>query len=183
MGKRFGLWAIGTVLVLAAGCSSTGPLSGVVEDNSDSTNAEPRDAPDALDSPDDREMEAPTEVLEPCPERPREQMTQTVTRQTEAFAVGDFELAYSFASPSFRASIDLERFTALISESYGPLTATTQLRFGDCLINVDGGYGTLDTRFDQDGASVFGLRYVLSETPEGWRVDGASDLQLIGGGA
>jgi hypothetical protein len=86
------------------------------------------------------------------------------------------------ASPSFRAAVPQAVFEQLIGNSYGPLLRTTDLSFESCLIEREQNFATLDARFTQGGIDVFGLRYVVSETEEGWRVDGASDLEVVGSG-
>jgi hypothetical protein len=121
-------------------------------------------------------------VLTECDAGERGGMEGTIVAQTSAFADGDFERAYSYASPSFQSAVTLDAFTQLIASSYGPLIDQAELRFGDCLSDSNRGLGTMDARFDQDGIDVFAIRYVLQETDEGWRVDGASNLELIGQG-
>ena len=116
-----------------------------------------------------------------CDAAQRVGMEETVSSQTEALVQGDYATAYAYASPSFQSSVDLDSFTSLIEASYGPLTQTTEIRFGECLVGGDRGFGTLDARFDDGGQTVFGLRYVLEETANGWRVGGATSLTIVGG--
>ena len=71
-------------------------------------------------------------------------------------------------------------FSQLIQNSYGPLTQSARLVYGDCLVDESTSVATLDVRFDQWGEVVFALRYVLTEDADGWRVDGASSIELIG---
>lgn len=106
----------------------------------------------------------------------------TVNSQTGAFADSDFELAYSFATPSFRSNVTLERFIEIIAGSYGPLIGSSDLSFSDCLVNGDSGLALIDVRFLQAGNDVYALRYLMSKTSEGWRVQGASNLQVVGEG-
>jgi hypothetical protein len=40
----------------------------------------------------------------------------------------------------------------------------------------------IDVRFLQSGNDVYGLRYLMIETNDGWRVQGASNLELVGEG-
>lgn len=145
-------------------------------------------APDELPvEPDVVEQEPEADPLDgvnlvECDDAERQLVQLPITQQTEAFAERDFDTAYSMASPSFRAAVPLAAFQQLIDASYGPLLRTTDLSFEDCLIERDLDFATIDARFTEGGQEVFGLRYVLSDTEEGWRVDGASDLQLVGTG-
>lgn len=168
------------LLAFIGGCSQQmTPLSeqsGAVEEPP-LPSPEPRDAPESLDSGDDQAV-----ALVACEAAERGAIESTISAQTSAFADGDFERAYSYASPSFQTAVTLDAFTQLIATSYGPLINQAELRFGDCLSDSQFGVGTIDARFDQDGVDVFAIRYVLQRTTEGWRVDGASNLELIGQG-
>lgn len=120
--------------------------------------------------------------LVPCDDQQREAVSQPITAQTEAFIAGDYEGAYQMATPAFRQAVPLGAFEELIRTSYGPLLESTDLQFGDCIIQSSGGAASMDVRFNEGGIDVFGLRYVLQNTEEGWRVDGASALAVVGSG-
>ena len=117
-----------------------------------------------------------------CNDMERDAVSLPITQQTEAFGAGDFDTAYSMVSPSFRAAVPQGVFEQLIASSYGPLLRSADLIFDSCLIERELNFATIDARFNQGGLDVFGLRYVVSETDEGWRVDGASDLEVVGAG-
>ena len=117
-----------------------------------------------------------------CEEQTQKAIEQTINSQTRAFADNNFELAYSFASPSFRSSVSLNGFVTIIASSYGPLIESSELRFSDCLANSNGGFALIDVRFLQGGDFVYGLRYLMADTSDGWRVDGAGDLEVVGEG-
>ena len=110
------------------------------------------------------------------------EIENTVNSQTSAFAENNFELAYSFASPSFSSNVSLEAFVQIIASSYGPLIKSSQLRFSNCLVNADTGFALIDVSFLEAGDYVYGLRYLMTQTPDGWRVEGASDLEVVGEG-
>jgi hypothetical protein len=93
----------------------------------------------------------------------------TVNAQTSAFARDDFELAYSFVG--------------IIAGSYGPLIESSKLIFNDCLVDSESGLALIDVRFLQAGNDVYALRYLMIEAMDGWRVQGASNLQVVGEGA
>lgn len=142
----------------------------------EATNAPSETAPEQSDSP----QSNATPVA--CEQDTQEAIELTVNSQTQAFAQNNYELAYSFASPSFRSSVSLQGFVAIIAGSYGPLIESSKLRFSDCLANPDGGFALIDVSFLQAGDFVYALRYLMVETSAGWRVDGASDLEVVGEG-
>ena len=117
-----------------------------------------------------------------CQEQAQKAIEETVNSQTKAFSDSDYELAYSFASPAFRSSVTLEGFVAIIAGSYGPLIDSSELRFSDCLINSATGRALIDVSFLQSGDFVYALRYLMIDTPDGWRVEGASNLEVVGEG-
>lgn len=121
------------------------------------------------------------EVVE-CSQVIQSGIEKSINAQTASFAVGDFELAYSYASPSFQASVSLERFIGIIQGSYGPLISSSKLGFDNCLFYPNAKLATIDVRFTEAGSEVYALRYVTVETELGWRVDGASALASIGSG-
>jgi hypothetical protein len=169
------------LVVLVAGCSTQ--LAPVAEDSPTANQPSAPSSPEPGDAPEGEDTENPPgPTLADCEAREQGAMESTITAQTSAFANGDFERAYSYASPSFQSAVTLDAFTQLIASSYGPLINQAELRFGDCLSDSEFGVGTIDARFDQGGVDVFAIRYVMQHTDEGWRVDGASNLELIGQG-
>ena len=167
------------VAVGLAGCQASDAAEQVDEDSS--VSEQPAPAPVIPEEP--VEPDGPVIQLVSCSQADRVGMEGAITSQTEAFVEGDFELAYSYASPSFQEAVSIDAFTSLIATSYGPLTTSADLRFGECLSDADSGIGTIDARFTEGGLDVLGLRYVMQDTSEGWRVDGASSLEVVGGGA
>jgi hypothetical protein len=143
------------------------------------------EAPTAEVQPEPTQSEAPMIEGGPidCDARVRGGIESTVNAQTSAFARDDFELAYSFASPSFRSNVTLEGFVEIIAGSYGPLIESSKLIFNDCLVDSDSGLALIDVRFLQAGNDVYALRYLMTEAMDGWRVQGASNLQVVGEGA
>lgn len=180
MSARVLIAVFGVLLVpVLVGCQSPGADGPVVNESptSEHTNPEPTTPEESL------EPDSPVLQLVNCNDGDRVGMENTITSQTAAFGEGDFERAYSYASPSFQDAVSIDAFSALIATSYGPLTTSADLRFGQCLVDSESGMGTIDARFTQGGVDVLGLRYTMQDTPEGWRVDGASALEIVGGGA
>jgi len=128
------------------------------------------------------ESSRPEVLADSCSQNTQSGIETTINAQTASFAVGDYELAYSYASPSFRSSVSLQRFIGIIEGSYGPLISSSTLGFDSCLYFSEEELATIDVRFTEAGATVYALRYVLVETDLGWRVDGASALANIGSG-
>jgi hypothetical protein len=110
-------------------------------------------------------------------------MSETISSQTRAFSEDDFELAYSYASPNFKSGVNLRSFVAIIAGSYGPLISSSSLSFGECLMDPEQSFGLIEVNFVQSGENVYALRYVMVDTPDGWRVEGASNLAVVGKGA
>jgi hypothetical protein len=160
-----------TLLLLFVGFSLVPP-----SESPESNNSPTEIVPEQSDTPQSETVPVP------CEQSTQEAIEITVNSQTQAFAQDNFELAYSFASPSFRSSVSLDGFVAIIAGSYGPLIESSELRFSDCLANSNGGFALIDVSFLQAGDFVYALRYLMVETSDGWRVDGASDLEVVGEG-
>jgi hypothetical protein len=167
------LYAI-PVLFLLVGCAQ--PQPNIVSESQ---------TPTAEVQPEPTQSEAPMIEGGPidCDARVQGGIESTIKAQTSAFASDNFELAYSFASPSFRSSVTLEGFVKIIAGSYGPLIESSKLIFNDCLVDSDSGLALIDVRFLQAGNDVYALRYLMTEAMDGWRVQGASNLQVVGEGA
>lgn len=181
------LAASALLLALLSGCAQ-------VDDAASSTastesEAEPEitesetQAPTPTQTESQPEPEQEAAQPEACSTEIQELMEGTINSQTQAFADDEFELAYSLASPSFREAVTLQSFVALISASYGPLIESSSLGFSECLMDEDESFGLIDVSFVQGGEDVYALRYLMASTPEGWRVEGASNLEVIGKGA
>lgn len=173
--------ATAVTAVLLASLVGCAPLDEEVVPESPPQPAEP--APEPEPEPSEEEGAASKINLVACDEVELEAVSLVITQQTEAFGERDFDTAYSMASPSFRESVPLEAFQQLIDSSYGPLIQSTNLNFDDCLVERDRDFATIDVRFSQGGQDVFGLQYVVTNTEEGWRVNGASNLEVVGAGA
>ena len=166
------LYAI-PVLLLLVGCVQ--PQARIVSES---------ETPNAEAQPESTQSEAPTIEGGPieCDASLQGGIESTVNAQTSAFSSDDFELAYSFASPSFRSNVTLEGFVGIIAGSYGPLIESSELIFSDCLVDLGSGLALIDVRFLKAGNDVYGIRYMMIETMDGWRVQGASNLELVGEG-
>ncbi len=165
------------VIGLSSGCSLQ-----VTSDEPDAAEAEQPEQQDQAPQPESESDNAPEIEFSDCSQITQSGIETTINAQTASFAVGDYELAYSYASPSFRSSVSLQRFIGIIEGSYGPLISSSTLSFDSCLFYPEPELVTIDVRFTEAGETVYALRYVLVETELGWRVDGASALASIGNG-
>lgn len=182
------LAASALLLALLSGCSQVDDAaSSIASTESEITEPEITESETQAPTPTQTESqpEPEQEAAQPevCSTEIQELMEGTINSQTGAFAEDEFELAYSLASPSFREAVNLQSFVALISASYGPLIESSSLGFSECLMDQDESVGVVDVSFVQGGEDVYALRYLMVSTPEGWRVEGASNLEVIGKGA
>lgn len=79
--------------------------------------------------------------------------------------------------------MDLASFVRVIESSYGPLLGSTELKFSDCISNEEKTIGLIDVRFVEGETDLYGLRYLMVLADEGWRVEGASNLELVASGS
>lgn len=119
----------------------------------------------------------------PCEMELEADISMVIDNQIAAFGAEDFELAYSYASPYFRASVSLEQFIQIINGSYGPLIGSSNLVLSDCLVNEDASVALINGKFIQANNEVYGLRYLMVNPGDGWKVQGASNLSVVGEGA
>ena len=181
--------ALATVALVFALAGCAPQLEEAIQDQSPSPSpsAEPSIESSAQPEPQESQPEPqesqPDSTPSPCSSEALTGIQESISSQTRAFALEDFELAYSFASPNFRQNVNLQAFVNVISSSYGPLLSSSELQFSECLSNEKGSIGLIDVRFVEDGAELYGLRYLMVVTDEGWRVEGASNLQLVASGS
>jgi hypothetical protein len=159
------------VLLALTGCQA------VVENPS--TNAPTRSEGE---EPKINQGQEPRDVQE-CEQVTEKSIRDSINDQTAAFGSGDFERAYSIASPSFQARVSLDNFIDIISGSYGPLIESSRLSYSDCFVNSFGTMAVIDVRFIESGNSVYQLQYLMVRVDDDWRVDGASNLEVVGEGS
>ena len=117
-----------------------------------------------------------------CQEATQLSIEDSIDAQTAAFGEGEFARAYAIASPSFQESVTLEGFIEIISGSYGPLIESSELAYRDCMVDSSEAIAIIEVRFIESGNAVYGLRYLMVNVEGTWRVDGASNLQVVGEG-
>jgi predicted component of type VI protein secretion system len=79
---------------------------------------------------------SPLEVLENgnCTDGQKVLVEKHISSQIAAISAQDFVAAYSFAAPTFRASIELEQFELIIKAQYQVLISNQGFTFGECLV-------------------------------------------------
>jgi len=167
-----------SVLVLASACSAVQAEDQLYLPDVDEQQSPP---PQQSETPEDSQNPTEPEIeTVDCSQVIQSGIETTINAQTASFAVGDYELAYSYASPSFQGSVSISRFIDIIEGSYGPLISSTTLSFENCLYYSEPELATINVRFTEAGVTLYALRYLMVETDFGWRVDGASALEEIG---
>ena len=173
-------------LVFSAALALTG-CQAAVDEAAISTPAQVDSEAPQEDSPQGEVEEEDSAEPEPagpqeCQEATQLRIEDSIDTQTAAFGEGEFDRAYAISSPSFQESVTLEGFIEIISGSYGPLIESSELAYRDCMVDSSEVIAIIDVRFIESGNAVYGLRYLMVNVEGTWRVDGASNLQVIGEG-
>jgi hypothetical protein len=69
-----------------------------------------------------------------CTNEQAQLVEEHISGQIDAIAKEEWESAYSFASPSFRMAVDINRFVSIISSEYGMLVENQGYEFNGCTI-------------------------------------------------
>jgi hypothetical protein len=96
-----------------------------------------------------------------------------ISGQITAFSKADWESAYSFASPGFRAAIGLDQFIFIIGAQYPMLINNQSVQFSDCTLLGDEITQIVSVTSENE---VFGLRYSLSFDGEELGIESASPI-------
>jgi hypothetical protein len=167
---RRALASAGILAGLLVACTST-PTPGTTTSPPATAAATPDDRP-AQPSPTAPPAPAPT--AERCDADRREQVVTTVDLQLDAIARGEWERAWGYASPDFRAGIDVERFREIITSGF-PVVADNRARdIGRCRTTVD--EATLEVTVEDGDGTRRALLYLLRRTPDGWSIGGATPV-------
>ncbi len=174
-------------LVFLAALALTGCQAAVDEATISTPAQVDSEAPQEESVPQEEAEEENTSEPEPagpqeCQEATQLSIEDSIDTQTAAFGEGEFDRAYAISSPSFQESVTLEGFIEIISGSYGPLIQSSELAYRDCMVDSSEVIAIIDVRFIESGNAVYGLRYLMVNVEGTWRVDGASNLQVVGEG-
>jgi hypothetical protein len=69
-----------------------------------------------------------------CTNKQAQLVDEHISGQIDAIAKKEWKSAYSFASPKFKASVDIDQFISVISTSYGMLIENQGYKFNKCSI-------------------------------------------------
>jgi hypothetical protein len=98
-----------------------------------------------------------------------------VTRQLEAFLAGDFETAYSYASPDIKRIFPtLDRFMSMVQNGYLPVLRPGNYAFGRVEPDAQGRLVWEVLIQGPDGADYTAAYYMERQTDGSWKVDGVS---------
>ncbi len=99
----------------------------------------------------------------------------TINRQFDAFKADDFVTAFTFASPTLQKFFQTpQNFGRMVTQGYPMVWRPAQVRYLD--LRQEGGvYWQKVQITDQKGAYHL-LEYRMTETPEGWRINGVQIL-------
>jgi len=98
-----------------------------------------------------------------------------VSRQLEAFLSGDFETAYSFASPDIKQIFpSLDRFMSMVRTGYLPVLRPGNYAFGRVETDAEGRLVQEVLIHAPDGTD-YTAAYYMERQPDGaWKVDAVS---------
>jgi hypothetical protein len=190
--RRAARGAVALALALTPAC---GPAAGPAPSAAPTDVATAGEAPDAppiappdappAEAPDEAPVEPPAdgpggdgtraEVPGTCDPATEAAVAGTVAAQLDALGVGDFAAAYAQASPFFRTLVDQDAFTAMIRTRYPELLDVATRRLEGCTV-LNRRAVLVVALTATDGARRT-LAYELGESDDGWRIDGAYDLE------
>ena len=96
-----------------------------------------------------------------------------ISAQITAFSNADWESAYSYASPGFRAAIGIDQFIFIIGAQYPMLLNNQSIQFSDCTLLGDEITQIVSVTSENE---IFGLRYSLSFDGEELGIESASPI-------
>lgn len=121
------------------------------------------------------EESAPFEVLVDgnCSSTESRLVQEHISGQITALAKEDWESAYSFASPGFRAAIGIDQFIFIIGAQYPMLINSQSVQFSDCTLLGDEITQIVSVTSEN---KIFGLRYSLSFNGKELGIESASPI-------
>ncbi len=180
MKKTIGLTQLFVAFCILAGCAANDESAKVqTASASPPAETEATPVPTKTSAPSAEPESTSSSELEACSTEVQVAMEASIRSQTEALVAGDFELAHSYASPSFQSNVSVDSFALIISSGFRPLLTAENLTFSNCLNSQGQDLGVIDVRFVESEGNLIGSRYLLVATDEGWRIDAAGNLALI----
>ncbi|MEO1702152.1 MAG: DUF4864 domain-containing protein [Pseudomonadota bacterium] len=98
-----------------------------------------------------------------------------ISQQLESFLSGDFETAYSYASPNIKRLFPtLDRFMSMVRSGYLPVLRPGNYAFGRVETAPDGRVLQEVTIRAPDGSDWTALYYMEQQSDGSWKVDGVN---------
>ena len=114
---------------------------------------------------------APPAQPEECSEATVQELAAAITGQSKALASGDFEEAYGFASPNFRALVSPEGFQQIIAGQYAMLLSFEAASYGRCAI-AEGQRAIISTVVESQQFQPVTMIYQMVRVDGRWWVNG-----------
>jgi hypothetical protein len=132
------------------------------------------------------EVEAPSQdpkkgsVVQPTPTCSTEEFgegSDWIVGQLKAFGEEEPELAYSYASDSFKRANSIEDFASIIVSQYSMLLDLQSYQVISC--DKDGELFSFKVRIIDNQSNAYSMEYVLTLSGDKWGVEGASVTMKI----
>jgi len=133
-----------------------------------------------------KDVEAPSQdpkkgsVVKPTPTCSTEEFaggSDWIVGQLKAFGEDEPDLAYSYASDSFKRANSLEDFASIIVSQYGMLLDLQSYQVISC--DKDGDFFSFKVRIIDNQSNAYSMEYVLTLSGDKWGVEGASVTMKI----
>ena len=133
-----------------------------------------------------KDVEAPSQdpkkgsVVQPTPTCSTEEFVRGsdwIVGQLKAFGEDEPDLAYSYASDSFKRANSLEDFASIIVSQYGMLLDLQSYQVISC--DKDGDFFSFKVRIIDNQSNAYSMEYVLTLSGDKWGVEGASVTMKI----
>ncbi|MEL6435947.1 MAG: DUF4864 domain-containing protein [Pseudomonadota bacterium] len=114
-------------------------------------------------------------ALAPSARADEAQARNIITQQLESFLSGDFENAYSYASPNIKRIFPtLDRFMSMVQSGYLPVLRPGNYAFGRTEQAADGRILQEVTIRAPDGSDWTALYFMELQDDGSWKVDGVN---------
>lgn len=167
--RVFALIAAAALLSACVSDTTTGGANTVQPSEQEQQTPSPDQSPKATPQPEESSEPEPNQTV-PCEDVMFQRAQGTIRSQQSAFANGDFEAARAFSSESFRDSVPVDQFEAIIEGTYAFLLADPAIEFLDCE-RLD---ETALIQVEVSGSPVTVMAYRVVLENESWFIDAAS---------
>lgn len=163
------LIAAAALLTACVSDTTTGGANTARSTTQEEQKPSPDQSREASPQPEESSTPEPDETV-PCEDVMFQRAQGTIRSQQSAFANGDFEAARAFASGSFRDSVPVDQFEAIIEGTYAFLLTDPAFDFLDCQ-RLD---ETALIQVEVSGSPVTVMAYRMVLENESWFIDAAS---------